>query len=421
MTYCFILGRVPSLSLLEIHAVLLREEVLYSSFRYSPEIFIIKTDSVLDLPTLQRNIGGTIKTAMLYDEEIEATKQDAIVSALCKLLLSSVSKPNARITFGLSAYTLSRGDQKVSKRILSSKTLKSIGLKIKKQLRSDDYSIRFVSAEPSLTLSSVQSVKNGLLDENGKEYILLEDGKKIRIGSVETVQEFEEYSFRDWQRPHHEMETGLLPPKVAQVMINLSGLKPEKGTVLLDPFCGFGTVLQEALLMGFSTVRGSDIDQKNVRATQENLTWLSGKKSVSFEKDWVIHCDAATLTSCYQKNSIDAIITEPYLGPIITRERTGSLKAIAKELSQLYIRFFREAFQILKKNGVIVMVWPVWMDRDVAIFLPLVTDVLGIGYENKTIPQGLAAILHEKTARGSLLYHRPGQFVARELFVFQKK
>ncbi len=417
MTYCFILGRVPGLSLLEIHAILTRENISFSSRIYSSECLLVTTKDSLDLHTLQRNLGGSIKIAIIHNNECSLTDYESSVSCISDMLLASVSK-KGRITFGLNAYTVSRHEQKVSKKTLSSKILKSLGLKIKKKLKDEGYSIRFVSSENGVTLSSVQTEKNGLLKENGREFILLEQGKKILIGTIETVQDFEEYSFRDYNRPYHDMEIGLLPPKVAQIMINISGTKG----IILDPFCGFGTVLQEALLMGFPEIRGSDIEPKNVHATQKNLAWLSEKKSVPFKEEWITQCDAMKLSSTYSRGSIDAVITEPYLGPKITAHHSvGQVKKIAKEVSHLYVYFFKEAFHILKRGGVIVVVWPVWMEKHQPYFLPIYDDILALGYTNTTIPLDIAPLLREVTSRDSLLYRREGQFVARELFVFQKK
>ena len=48
----------------------------------------------------------------------------------------------------------------------------------------------------------------------------------------------------------------MLPPKLAQIIVSLSGTQP--GQTVLDPFCGTGVVLQEALIMG-AIVYGFDL------------------------------------------------------------------------------------------------------------------------------------------------------------------
>jgi tRNA G10 N-methylase Trm11 len=57
------------------------------------------------------------------------------------------------------------------------------------------------------------------------------------------VQNIDEYSKRDYSKDR-DMQIGMLPPKLSQMMINLSG-----GKTIYDPFVGLGTVLIESLYM----------------------------------------------------------------------------------------------------------------------------------------------------------------------------
>ena len=47
------------------------------------------------------------------------------------------------------------------------------------------------------------------------------------------------------------MTVGMMPPKIAQIMINL-GTKGHKNVIIWDPFCGLGTTLIEALNAGYT-------------------------------------------------------------------------------------------------------------------------------------------------------------------------
>ena len=62
-----------------------------------------------------------------------------------------------------------------------------------------------------------------------------------------------------------------LSPKLARCMINLARAKP--CVTLLDPFCGTGSILIEAGLMGCNVV-GSDVKQKMIRGTRKNLHYF---------------------------------------------------------------------------------------------------------------------------------------------------
>ena len=71
-------------------------------------------------------------------------------------------------------------------------------------------------------------------------------------------------------RQHHGRAAerpGALRPTVAAMMVSLAG--PPQGT-LLDPCCGSGTILAEALAAGWPAVRGSDLDPAAVRAARRN-------------------------------------------------------------------------------------------------------------------------------------------------------
>jgi 23S rRNA G2445 N2-methylase RlmL len=72
-------------------------------------------------------------------------------------------------------------------------------------------------------------------------------------------------------RQHHGREVeraGALRPTVAALMVSLAG---EPGDVLLDPCCGSGTVLTEALAAGWQRVQGGDIDPEAVHAARANV------------------------------------------------------------------------------------------------------------------------------------------------------
>src|SRR5690606_22324116 len=96
-------------------------------------------------------------------------------------------------------------------------------------------SIRLVLPEfNSLALASVAVTKNLLL-EKGAEICVLAASDKVYVGKTLQVQDFEDYGRRDYQRPVRDEEQGMIPPKVAQSMINL--VNAPAGATLLDPFC----------------------------------------------------------------------------------------------------------------------------------------------------------------------------------------
>lgn len=423
MIYFFILGRIPEVSFIEITTALTTRGVVYEIVDYSADALLIRTTTALPIERLQQQLGGTIKVGELLSE-VAGYAQHTLENG-CTTAVKHAAATSGRTTFGISVYTLARDHKNSSERNKkktgpSIKEIHSLGIRIKKDLKDEGLSVRFVAPDATCTLSSVAVSKNKLTQPGGIECVIFVHEKKFSIGRTIAVQGFEDYSSRDWGRPHRSMETGLLPPKIAQVMLNLSRTLPEKKPVLLDPFCGLGTILQEALLMGYSTLYGSDVDENNVRASQENLAWLAKKYTLPFDTASIRRGDARQLHTLHAPASIDAIITEPYLGPVISHGWRGSTKDVATQLSPLYEKFFASAHTILKENGILVMVWPAWLEYARPTFLPLLSSV-GAFFENCTPLSDLPAHFGNTTDRNSLLIKREGQHVARELFVFKKR
>ena len=121
----------------------------------------------------------------------------------------------------------------------------------------------------SPTLSSVVVEQNKLTTAQGAEIVIVQFDKKLFLGKTIAVQPFKELSFRDYGRPARDDYSGMLPPKLAQIMLNLSGAKP--ADTILDPFCGSGTILTEAMLMGYQDLVGSDVSSKAIEDTGKNI------------------------------------------------------------------------------------------------------------------------------------------------------
>ena len=149
--------------------------------------------------------------------------------------LQSLSE--GKITIGVSDYSKNA----------SRRTASSEALKLKKILVRHGRSVRVVENKEAV-LSTATSLHNGLGGKNERkvEFIKVNDEWFRVIG----VQDIEAYAKRDQARPARDAKVGMLPPKLAQVLINLCG-PLASGSVVLDPFCGTGVVLQESLLMGY--------------------------------------------------------------------------------------------------------------------------------------------------------------------------
>lgn len=387
--YCFIPGSHPQLSLAEL------DSVISGTFDNGGDYFLVDSQKELHAPELQFRLGGTVKIAII-DQSIQFGELPSIFD-INNLLGKYFAQSEEKITFGASIY--GKKDNQLIKQT------RQLGMQAKKELHANAFTARFVINDTGI-LSSVVVTKNHLI-ERGAEIIILNDGKKLHIGKTLTVQDFEEYSNRDYGRPARDTKRGILPPKIAQIMINLAEQK--MNSVIIDPFCGTGTVLQEALRAGYQNLTGSDISNKAIKDTQRNLDWYAKEAGVKntvklFQKD------IRALSDEINQESIDGIITEPYLGPPLLRKPDGEkLHRIIIELESLYSETFIVFERILKPQGKAVISLPFFK--------------LGESEQHINIEKCLNGASLQIVAFGentSFNYSRTDQIVGREIFILQK-
>ncbi len=344
-------------------------------------------------------LGGTIKFGEIIFETTLKDLPTAIteVSTLKKIV--PVSDKSQKVFFGISAYA--------NQQNISLNKIGHLGLSVKKTLRSEGFSVRWVSSKAN-PLSSVIITKNELLTK-GSEIVLLISNNKVLVGRTLKVQDFEKYSQRDYGRPKRDMKQGLLPPKLAQIMINLARVNTD--AALLDPFCGGGTVLQEAWLMGYSNLIGTDINPKAINDTKKNLDWLERQYKLPELKLKLETHDARKPFKLISKNSIDAIITEPYLGPVDVPKNFAQIDKIKNEITILLRDAFYNFKSLLKKNGHVVIIIPRWQSNNQGIAASSLFD--NRDFITVDLPDWIGKI--------PLVYKRPDQKVIREIYVLQKK
>lgn len=378
MRYLAVLGRQPEISIAELEA----------------------TDFCTDISRL----GGTQKLAVLLKE---------------KPLEYLQGLPEGKITVGVSDY---------SERATRKSALDE-ALKLKKILVRHGRSVRVVENKEAV-LSTATSLHNGLSGKNERkvELIKVNDEWFRVIG----VQDIDAYARRDQARPARDAKVGMLPPKLAQILINLCGpLKP--GSVVLDPFCGTGVVLQEALLMGYHAY-GTDISERMIEYSKKNLRWLlesqnlllSGSRSSRpssrgsaatyrqqpprspESKNFEISIGDAT--SFQWKQPIDAVACEGYLGKPFSRIPSEmELKEQKQECGAIILGFLKNLAGQIKKDTPVTIAIPAWL-RETKEYerLDILDDIRDLGYN-----------VNNKTREG-LLYYREGQIVARDIIILRK-
>jgi tRNA G10 N-methylase Trm11 len=180
------------------------------------------------------------------------------------------------------------------------------------------------------------------------------------------------YKKRDFGRSYQD-PTKTLSPRISRILVNLSVTVETK--MLLDPFCGLGTILQEALICGYSVV-GVDKSQAFLQKASSNLSWLKDEYHLSPKlRVNLVKSDARELER-RDIPSIDAIATEPILIPKFKENPTS---AKSKEVLGGAIAVYRKSLSsmsaiLAEKKGRMTIVTPSIVDdrgNSHSLMLPL--------------------------------------------------
>jgi len=315
----------------------------------------------------------------------------------------ALTLPDGKIQLGLSSIGLN----------VSAAKLNACALGLKKVLRAKtDRSVR-VTPNPEPELNTAQVLHNHLAGPTGIELLLIaaDDGSTV-IARTTAVQDIDSYTRRDRGRPKRDARVGMLPPKLAQIIINLATgpVTPTPEKILLDPFCGTGVVLQESMLMGLS-VYGTDLEPRMIDYSRTNLDWLiAGADDLQSE----ILLEPGDATSHRWQPVPDFVAGETYLGRPFTQHPNAEVLAqTVSEVNLILKRFLQNLRGQLPAGARLCLGVPAWQVRPGQFkHLPLIDQMGDLGY-NRT--------RFEHVRDEQLLYYREDQIVARQVLVLTRK
>lgn len=394
--FAFELGRQKDLCFAELVAVLGEK----SLFERNLDTAIFRLDKVIP-QELQDRLGGTIKIVEIFDEIDSGDKKQLhndIEKKFTRCIKDEFTGSSGKIPFSVSTLSFYNQRDIDIKRLLTSskKTLKSLGL------NSRFVNKNFRNTKPS-TIYKAKVVQKGI-DLN-----VIKGEKKIFLGKTIAVQDIDSYTKRDFDKPGRDAKVGMLPPKLAQIMINLAG--PSK--TIYDPFCGTGTVLTEGILMGKNVI-GSDMDERMVEYSQKNCDWFmeefaakiprgSAASRSAAPSHKIFQADARFLTKKDLPIPPDAIITEGYLGKPLTKfPSPQEAEKIFRELANLHVNWLTAIKKITN--------------------CPIVMCATAFKHDNKTVHlprfEEIAKTAGYKIIK-SFTYARPDQIVARDIHILK--
>ncbi|MBI5613605.1 methyltransferase domain-containing protein [Candidatus Gottesmanbacteria bacterium] len=377
--YIFFWGRNPEFSKLEAEKLLPNAQFvdIFSDYSFCTGI------STEELETYKNLAGGVVKIAMVKDE-LETLDE----KVLARILMPEFKK-NTRIVFAINSVG---NAYPVNSALLE---------EIKRVLISEGLSCRYLQTKDGKT-SAVAIDK-----EHAIELTIVKSSKGYLVSKTIFIQEYEAWNRREYGRPYSDAKRGMLPIKIARMVANVARRPDRK--LLLDPFCGMGSILGEALVSGWNVI-GSDISEEVLVRSKKNIEWLASEENLSAGRFKFFLSDATHISKHLKPNSVDAIVTEPYMGSTGIGEGSLSIekvKNIAKGLEKLYLGCLKDWQIVLKPQGIVVIAIPRFYFSGRVFYVKNVVDRCEmLGYTTKA---------------GPIEYSRPQAKVRREFFVFEKK
>jgi len=238
--YVFLLGREPELSLAELSS-------LFPAVKKGGIFAFVETEKDI-LPRVS-SLGGTIKVGKIL--ALDITKAD--LEKVCVECILPTLQPEKKTRIAIDSFVTG---------------LNNLVFKVKDRLKAEGHSIRVVQHDNGRVKTA--TTLHEKLTERGCELMIFTGDRGYSVAQTIWVQDIDAYTRRDIGK-ERSMTVGMMPPKLAQIMLNLA-TKGERELQVWDPFCGLGTTLIEAFQAGYKHLLGSDIADDMVTATKTNTS-----------------------------------------------------------------------------------------------------------------------------------------------------
>ena len=339
--YFFQAGSFTDISHAELIAVFeafnLNKDTIHTFYE---DIFLIKSNDISEdvLLNIFNRLGGFVRMGYILND--------------LDSFLNEYIHTGKKVVFGLNILGRKERDD--------FKYLKRLGNEIKRGLKEYGIPSRFVfPKEKDMTLNAAQVLNNGIL-RKGFELSIIRGEEEQIYGKTLAIQDMEGFVRRDIVKPYADVKMGMLPPKLARIMVNLLGIKD--GTVW-DPFCGSGTIPMECAVLGYDFL-ASDVDEYAVKGTDENIKWLNSEcllGNIVYETFVLdINSPDSRILKKLKNTNISAIVCEPFMGPpqkkLLSEEKA---KDLINDVKSLYSSLFNMLDEKIGVRGIkMVLILP---------------------------------------------------------------
>lgn len=401
--YIAILGRQPALGMAEL-------EHLYGSQNthwFSDDTATVVTDSLfID------QLGGTQKAGRVVIELPNGDWQ-RVSMKIVQTYAKTWANFDGKITLGISAYGFDT----------TTRDIQRTAILLKQKLKKNEVSLRVIpNSDLALNTATAHHNKLGLSANKVELIVVKSPNGRIVIAESTGAQNITALARRDQGRPKRDAFVGMLPPKLALMMVNLalpslalsnSNDNSQNGDQknqkrVLDPFCGTGVILQEAALLHHA-VYGTDLVDKMIAYTKENLQWLADSHNLTIDATVAV---GDAMDTKWQA-PIDAVVCESYLGqPFSAPPSPAKLDQVRKNCNHIISTFLQNIGSQLTLGTPLCVAIPAWKDINGGFtHLPLIDQLAKLGYTRYDFTN-----IDDK----ELLYYREDQVVARELLILVK-
>jgi len=372
--YLFLLGRNASLSRAELNVFC--EEILYDG---TTGLLLGGTEAEEDPEVFLGRLGGVVRMASVVGEY--QNENDVLYQIASHV---QAQKPEGKVHLGISVFGMPQ------------KRLRFLCPTVKTLLKEKFGRNTRTVNRPGANLESGQIFGSRLLSK-GFEFVIWKRGNSFLLCQTVANQDIESYTIRDREKPFRDSKMGMLPPKLAQVLVNLAG----EGQII-DPFCGSGTIAIEAALMGRKSLN-SDLNRRFIAGAQQNFSAMSDRLGINFHLAQFEVSDALALP--WQEMS-GCVVTEGYLG--INFERRPSPNQVRQQAAEL-LSLWEKLFVRIAEGDVqtVCCCLPNWQQGagGVSIAGKLFESIKPLGFVPQAIFDG----------QKSFVYKRERTFVGREV------
>ncbi len=361
--FLFIPGKNWKLSLAELTSFFDARGCQFEISGFSRSFFYVRTQVPLE-PAVIDGLGGMLKiaqaaafapTELVNDAFIKEHKEaKEKLNALLPFEALAERVPAAKsgkATFGVSVYW-----EQPEFRPVANRVQRVLGSTVKDALKAQGKKARFMGFprdRESPQLTAVEVLKQELVKTNA-EVVFCVGKHSAAIGSTIAAHNPFEFQKRDVEKPVQRKIFGI-SPRIAKIMVNLTHCT--EGKTFLDPFCGVGNILQEALLAR-ARVIGLDINRWCVEAARRNLEWIS-EEYLLRDSDFAVLVGDARELRMKIPDEVDCIATEPDLGPALREIATKSYaQRVIEDLIPLFDGFLDAAYEVIRDGGYLALVTP---------------------------------------------------------------